>query len=207
MSERRLANFGIEALEKLFDESRSSKDVLQSIGAELFYRKTSRAEKLLARVEQAISVCRETGGGGGNDEPWASYERRISDAERACIASSPVTLSSTVSGASLLETGIDLARRSEHTLVPHVRERLDRLGADFLVNDEVYGTCMRLAAFELRNGNVKSWPAFALLFRKMLGDRVIPWLPSLFLEAVGTAEMPRVELDLEEVLGFREFDQ
>ena len=52
MSQRRFANFGIEALEKLFDESRSSKDVLQSIGAELFHRKTSRAAKLLARVSK-----------------------------------------------------------------------------------------------------------------------------------------------------------
>ena len=207
MSERRFANFGIEALERFFDESRSSKDVLQSIGAELFYRKTGRAARLLARVEQAISVCQETGGGDDNDEPWASYEQRISDAERACIANSPVTLNGMGSGASLLEAGFDLARQSEHTLVPHLRERLDRLGADFKLNDEVYGTCMRLAAFELRNGNVIGWPAFALLFRKMLGDRVIPWLPSLFLGAVGTADMPRVEFDLDEVLGFRKFDQ
>ena len=207
MTERRFANFGIEALEKFFDESRSSKDVLQSIGAELFYRKTGRAAKLLGRVEQAISVCQETDGGGDDDEPWASYERRISDSERACIANSPAILSSTVSGASLLETGLDLARQSEHTLVPHVREKLDRLGANFKLNDKVYGTCMRLAAFELRNGNVTSWPAFALLFRKMLGDCVIPWLPSLFLGAVGTAGVPRVKFDLDEVLGFREFVQ
>ena len=206
MSERRFANFGIEALEKLFDESRSSKDVLQSIGAELFHRKTNRAAKLLARVEQAISVYQETAGGGSDKEPWASYEHRISGAERACIANSPVTHSSAVSGTSLLEIGFDLGRKNEHTLVPDVREKLDRLGADLLVNDEAYGTCMRLAAFELRNENVTSWPAFALLFRKMLGDRVVPWLPSLFLGAVGIAGVPKVEFDLEEVLGFRELD-
>ena len=127
MSERRFASFGIEALEKLFDESRNSKAVLQSIGAELLHRKTGRAAKLLTRVEQAISVCQETGSG-DDDEPWSSYERRISDTERACIPHSPVTLSSTISRASLLETGIDLDGRANiHWFRMCVK--LDRLGA------------------------------------------------------------------------------
>jgi len=59
MSERRFAKFSIETLETLFDEKRGSLESLQSLGSELFRRKSKRACALLERVTQAIAVFKK----------------------------------------------------------------------------------------------------------------------------------------------------
>ena len=57
MSERQLANLGIDGLERLFDEKRANIDVLTTLLAELSHRRTPRAQKLKRRVLQALAVA------------------------------------------------------------------------------------------------------------------------------------------------------
>ena len=46
------------------------------------------------------------------------------------------------------------------------------------------------------------WPGFALLMRKILGDAIVPWLPSLFLSAVAMPDVEAPDFDLDEVMEF-----
>ena len=55
---------------------------------------------------------------------------------------------------------------------------------------------------ELRHKTVTGWPGFALLMRKMLGDEIVPWLPSLFLAAVALPDVEAPDFDLDEVMDF-----
>lgn len=205
MSDRQFAAFSIKALEKLFDESRKQLDILQSIAAELVqHRKTARAKKLLERVVQAVGVF-------GSlelpeeDEPWSSYERGLSDAERAYILRCPAgLLSDQMSSMSQWEQGMELARVSEHTMVPYIRKAIEEQGINFKHSSDAFGLAVRLACFEIRVGAIQNWPSFALLFRKMLGAKAIPWLPMLFMSAVTAPDIDRFPFDLEQVLAFRD---
>jgi hypothetical protein len=58
MVERTFARLKIEDLEKLFDEKRTSKDVLTSLLGELSHQTTFRAKALRRRVTQAPGVER-----------------------------------------------------------------------------------------------------------------------------------------------------
>ncbi len=204
MSERRFAEFSIAALEKLFDENRKLLPTLHSIAAELKFRKTKRAADLAKRVAQAVAVFDRLAPP-EEEEPWSRYERGLSDAERAYILDSPSGLSPGITqGMSLWDEGVRLARSSEHTLVPAVRESLENRGIGFKLNAEGYGLAMRLAAFELRTESVARWPAFALLFRKMLGEKAVPWLPSLYLGAIALEPRMDVSAELEEIFWFRD---
>jgi hypothetical protein len=205
MSERQFANFSIETLEKLFDESRKQLNVLQSIAAELVqHRKTSRAKKLLERVVQAIGIF-ESIELSEDDEPWSSYERKLTDAERAHILRCPAgQLSSNMASMPLWEQGAELARVSEHILVPHIRKTIEERGIALIHNFEGYGLASRLACFEVRVGPVKSWHSFALLFRKLLGEKAVPWLPMLYLSAIAAPDISPAPNDFDEVLAFRD---
>jgi len=204
VSDRRFANFSVETLEKLFDESRKQVDVVNSIAAELSSHRTSRrARQLLDRVTQAIAVF-------GNleepeeEEPWSTYERQISDAERAYILRSPVDAKQIDQALPLWSVGIELARVDEHTLARHVRTVLEQRGSNLMHVSDEFGYAARVACFELRNGHVQSWQGFALLFRKMLGENGVPWIPMLFLAAVAAPDIISFEFDFEEVLRFRD---
>ena len=206
MNGRQFGTFSIEALEKLFDESRKQLNILQSIAAELVqHRKTNRAKKLLERVVQAIAVFGSIEPP-EEDEPWSSYERGLSDAERAHILRCPaVQLKPNSNSLPLWEQGADLARVSEHTMVPFVRKIIEERGITLKHSSDAYAMAARLAAFEVRTGAIKNWPSFALLFRKMFGEKAIPWLPMLFMAAVAAPDIERVPVDFEEVLAFRDW--
>ncbi len=137
------------------------------------------------------------------DDVWVEYEGRLSERDRACIADSPKTdLKLRFDRSNLWPHALELARHSEHMAVPHIAEKISRMGTKLANNSDAFGEAMRLAAFEIRNNTVGSWPAFALLFRKMLGDGAISWLPALYLGAHGleaTGDIP----DLDDVLEFR----
>jgi hypothetical protein len=55
MARRQLANLGIEALEKLFDEKRTNSDVLTTLLGELSHRNRPRSKKLKRRVMDALA--------------------------------------------------------------------------------------------------------------------------------------------------------
>ena len=185
MSERRFAGFTVEALEKLFDENREVLPTIQSIAAELKFRTTKRAKDLELRVGQAIAVFGSLDAP-DEDEPWSTYERGLTDVERAVILASPMSTFSSASGAlPLFGEGAVFWRRSEHMLIEAIAGDLENGFSVCLDASDSYGLAVRLAQFELANEFVTRWPAFALLFRKMLGEKAVPWLPSLYLGAAG----------------------
>ena len=204
MTARRFAAFSIEQLEKHFDESRKVLSELNSLATELQHRKSKRAQDLSRRVAQVISVF-------GNletpedDFPWSDYERSLTQAERACIVHSPSTTQSHAANQkNLWSQGLELARVGEHMLLPAIRQSIDENGISLAVNAEAFGLAMRLAAFEVRNTRMTRWPAFALLFRKLLGENAIPWLPALWLGALGLQPDLDIKVDLNDVNSFRE---
>ena len=205
---RKFGNFAIEALEKLFDENRLVVAVLVGIAEELTHRSSKRAADLAKRVTQAHAVLdkREPP---EDEEPWSSYERSLTDAERALILRSPAFAEPEIyKGIPLWQQSREIARYSEHMLVPAITKSIDELGLALIHNADTYGLALRLAAFELRNEHVTRWPAFALLFRKMLGEKAVPWLPSLYLAAIGLEPNWRNDADFEDVVRFRnEFAQ
>lgn len=204
MSERRFAGFTVEALEKLFDENRKVLPTLESIAAELTFRKTKRAKDLELRVGQAIAVFGSLDSP-DEEEPWSTYERGLTAVERAVILASPMSTFSSSSGElSLFGEGMVFWRRSEHVLIEAIAGDLEKGFTSLLDASDTYGLAVRMAQFELANKFVTRWPAFALLFRKMLGEKAVPWLPSLYLGAA--AFVPGFDLrpDLDEVLRFRD---
>ena len=166
------------------------------------HRSTPRAKKLQERVLQALSVFASVPAP-PEDPPWSEYERQLTDAERAYILRSPAGYSLNLEGLALWQQGIELARQSEHMLVPSIIKALEERGILLKLNSDAFGLAARLAAFEIRHKTVESWPAFALLFRKMLGEKVIPWLPALYLAAHGFSDVNREIPDLAAVLDFR----
>jgi hypothetical protein len=58
MALRQLANLGIDALERLFDEKRANSDVLTTILGELSHRKTPRSRVLKRRVMDALAFVK-----------------------------------------------------------------------------------------------------------------------------------------------------
>jgi hypothetical protein len=201
---RQFVNNKIESLEALFDESRHSETILNVLAQELAVRSSKRAKNLHERVVQALAVL-DKKPMPEDEEPWSGFERSLSDAERAYILRSPANrLPSAYSGMSLWEQGIEQARVSEHMLVPGIVKSLDEKGRELKVNSDGYGLAMRLAQFEIRNSFVTSWPAFALLFRKMLGPEIVPWLPSLYLGAIMALHGNSAVIDLIDIVSFRD---
>lgn len=203
MSERPLFSYSMEALEKLFDESRESRRTLQTIGAELLFRSTGAATQLLARVQQAIAVLPMSA-----DEVeegiWGEYAKRLANDEKLLIARSPVSLPpDNLQQLALWPQALEMGRYGEHMLVPALRRDLAR-GLQLPANSDSYGLALRIGAFEIRNGAIRSWPGFALFMRKVLGDRIVPWLPSLFLAAIALPDIVEPpEFELREVLDFK----
>ena len=207
MTHRRLANYSIKALERLFDMSRERLSTLETLEAELsIHRKMPRSKKLLARVIQAIAVMpKPQHPADPLEEIWIAYEAHLTEEERSYIQQSPVQLmDQKPDGLDSWQEGLWLARHSEHTLIPHLRKSLVENGRAFKTNSDCYGLLMRLAAFEIRNHRVTNWECFALLFLKMFGDEVLPWLPSLFLGAVGLEQESQPNFTLEEIYDFRQ---
>ena len=203
MSERPFFTYSIEALEKLFDSSRGNLATLQTLGAELLFRNSTKAAELLVRVQQAISVLpqhvEET------DDVWTMLAQRLQNDERLLIARSPV-LQPPVLGqqSSFWSETLEMSRYEAHMSIPRLKGLL-RQGLNIHHNSEAYGLALKLGGFELRNNGIRGWPGFALLLRKLLGDAITPWLPSLFLAAVALPDLADVpEFDLEEVLSFRQ---
>ena len=204
MTHRRFASFSIIALEKLFDEKRLVLPELEAISAELAFRTTTRSTKLKERVLQAIAVFGSIAPP-EDDPPWSGYERSLNDAERSLILNAPViALAKNLNALPLLNQGTHLARASEHTMVPHFRKEIEERGLDFKLSSDAFGLATRLAIFELGNGPVQRWPSFALLFRKMLGQKSVPWLPMLFLAAVSSPDLVSIDIDLAEIIAFRD---
>ncbi len=136
---------------------------------------------------------------------WSSYEARLSPLERASIQAAPV-VQRPLENESFTHLPVELvvARWMAHEPVIAIAGSLARGGLALEVKNTRFAECLAIACFELRFRCVESWPGFALLFHKMFGPAVWPWLPSLFLAAVAQAHMPRPQFDLDEVLGFLE---
>jgi hypothetical protein len=134
---------------------------------------------------------------------WLVYEQRLSPLERASIQAAPVVNRPladepfTYFSAELL-----VARWKAHAHLSFIAESLAKGHLDLETTNIRFAQCLSLACFELRLGFITSWPAFALLFHKLFGEAVGPWLPSLFLAAVGQANMPRPQFDFDEVLAW-----
>jgi hypothetical protein len=134
---------------------------------------------------------------------WSSYEERISPLERASIHAAPVRQRPFEKEPfTYFPAEIVTARWKAHGQVPFIAESFAKGYLDLEVVNYHFSQCLVIACFELRHRLVESWPAFALLFHKMFGSAVLPWLPSLFLAAVGQAHIPRPQFELEEVLNF-----
>ena len=94
------------------------------------------------------------------------------------------------------------ARWKAHAGLDYLASVVRRGGADLAFNSACFGQCLKLAVFELRHRLVQSWAGFALLFFKVFGDCIRPWLASLFLAALAQRGVPRPDFDLDEVLAF-----
>lgn len=132
----------------------------------------------------------------------AAYESRLTDLERTLIRLSP--LLQPPSHAQRLApwpVAQEQARYDLHMSVPRLRGLLLK-GPDLRLHPEAFGLALGLGAFELRNSTIHGWPGFVLLMHKILGDAIVPWLPSLFLAAVALPDVVAPEFDLDEVLRF-----
>ncbi len=58
MSQRQLANLGVDALEKFFDAKRNNSDALTTLLGELSHRKMPRAKALKRRVMDALAFTK-----------------------------------------------------------------------------------------------------------------------------------------------------
>jgi hypothetical protein len=138
-------------------------------------------------------------------ELLASYQSRISDLERVSIHAAPI-VHRPLPKEPLTHFSADLvtARFKAHVHVPQIAASIAAGHVSLHVTNVCFAECLALACFELRHGFVASWPGFAVLFHKLFGVGVVPWLPSLFLAVLGQPAMPRLQFDLEEVLRFVE---
>ena len=133
---------------------------------------------------------------------WNDFASRLTDLERTLIGLSPVLQPpSPVQRLAPWPVALEQARYDMHMVVPRLRGLLVK-GPDLRLHPEAFGLALGLGAFELRNSTIHGWPGFALLMHKILGDPIVPWLPSLFLAAVALPGMEAVDFDLDEVLGF-----
>ena len=136
---------------------------------------------------------------------WAGYEERISWAERSAIQLAPLLVMPTPDHVSAyFSDELFQARWKAHVQVSNISAALAKGKLDVEIANVRFAECLAIASFELRHGFIASWPAFALLFYKMFGDAVLPWLPSLFLAALGQGTVPRPQFELEEVLNFHQ---
>ncbi len=136
---------------------------------------------------------------------WSSYEARISPLERASIHMAPMRKRPLAKEPfTYFPAELMAARFKAHAHVDYIAESLAKGHLTLEVTNIRFAECLVLASFELRHRLVESWPGFALLFHKMFGAAVLPWLPSLFLAAVGQAHIPRPQFELDEVLNFHE---
>jgi hypothetical protein len=135
----------------------------------------------------------------------AGYEVRISAVERAGIQAAPVReLALAGEVFSYFPAEIVALRRKAHVQVPFIAESLAKGHVGLEVANIRFAECLAIAGFELSHGFVSSWAGFVLLFYKMFGPAVLPWLPSVFLAAVGQDGCPRPQFDLDEVLNFHQ---
>lgn len=132
------------------------------------------------------------------------YETKLTENERAYILASPTTLETEIPFTRDWNYSLAIARQSEHMAIPYIRKDLQDRGNKLIHNSDCYGMLMRLAAFEIRNEKVKNWECFALLFFKIFGKDIVPWLPSLFLGAVVLEQVQHPAFSLEEIYYFRE---
>ena len=133
---------------------------------------------------------------------WAHLETRISNAERVLIRLSPIARPmEDRQRLAYFPAELDRIRYEAQSCIGALRGMLGR-GLDLKTNSDAYGLALRVAAVELRHKTVTGWPGFALLMRKMLGDAIVPWLPSLFLAAVALPDVAAPDFDLAEVLAF-----
>jgi hypothetical protein len=134
---------------------------------------------------------------------WAEYGTRISAMERANIAAAPVVFGALAREPhSYISLEILQARGRAHVQVPFIAASLAKGHLDVNIANIRFAECLVIASFELRHRLVESWPGFALLFHKMFGPAVQPWLPALFLAGLAQPGCLRPQFDLEEVLGF-----
>ncbi len=133
----------------------------------------------------------------------SSYAARISEVERVLIQHSPVAvMPGTVAESAYLPPELQIKRYYAHLVLPRLSGLL-RKGLDLDVNAEGFGLALQVAAAELRLQTVAGWPGFALLMHKMLGDAILPWLPSLFLAATALPGIAAPAFDGDEVRQFR----
>jgi hypothetical protein len=134
---------------------------------------------------------------------WRAYEAQISELERASIQAAPVLQRPTQSETfTYFSSELAVARWRAHARVPQLAAALSGGNLNLEVVNVRFAECLAIAIFELRHGFIASWHGFAVLFHQMLGPAVLPWVPSLFLAAVGQANVTRPQFDLGEVLGF-----
>ena len=134
---------------------------------------------------------------------WGSYEARISWAERSAIQMAPLRVMPAPDHVNAyFPYELLRARREAHVYVTGISTSLGKRRMELDDFNICFTQCLTIASFELRHGFIASWPAFALLFHKIFGDAVLPWLPSLFLAALGQEGIPCPQFDLDEVLNF-----
>ena len=134
---------------------------------------------------------------------WSSYAANLSALERASIQAAPV-LQRPLENEPFTYFSAELvvARWKAHARVSYIAESLAKGSGVAEGAPPHFAECLGLACFEMRHACIETWHGFALLFHKMFGPAILPWLPSLFLAAVGLPNMPRPEFDLEDVLEF-----
>ena len=136
---------------------------------------------------------------------WGAYELRSSALERASIHLAPIKqVPSSAHVSAYFSDELFQARWKANVQVSNISAALAKGKLDVEIANVRFAECLAIASFELRHGFIASWPAFALLFYKMFGDAVLPWLPSLFLAALGQGTVPRPQFELEEVLNFHQ---
>lgn len=135
-------------------------------------------------------------------EVFRGYEARLDWVERAAIQAAPVTTRPLPGQPeTFFSLKLQEMRWKAHALIIYDSTVLRQQGLDWISYTR-FGSCLKLAEFELRYRIIRSWPGFVLLLHKLYRPFILPWAAPLFLAAVGLPDMPPVEFDLAEALAF-----
>lgn len=90
-----------------------------------------------------------------------------------------------------LEAASINAQEVVYSRIPDVRRRIPK-NCGLLEVEPIMSPLVVMAAFDLGQGRLPTFSSFRFLYERLIGARIRPWLPSVFLSA---ASLPHIEPD------------
>lgn len=88
-----------------------------------------------------------------------------------------------------LEAASINAQETVYARLPNVRHHIPK-SSGILESEPIMSPMVIMAAFDLGQGRLPTFSSFRFLYERLIGARIRPWLPSVFLSA---ASLPHIE--------------